>query len=70
MKSSNLALRLEEDWEATELAELRELPEARAEEPGYGPRPGSPATSSRPRPRFDRRTIVIRDQGFRLFRMS
>jgi hypothetical protein len=60
MKSSNLAWRIEplEAPSATELLRSEML------EPN-----GSPQARRRPRPRFERRTIELRDQGFAPFRV-
>jgi hypothetical protein len=60
MKSSNLAWRIE----PSEVPSATELPRRAELEPN-----GTPQARHRPRPRFERRTIEIRDQGFALFRV-
>ena len=57
MKSSNLAWRIEP---------RDELPDAAPAAPAKTEPRDEP---QRPRPRFERRTIVIRDQGFAPFRV-
>jgi hypothetical protein len=60
MKSSNLA------WRVEPLDASFELERPRSEQPEQR---GDAQQRVRPRPRFDRRTIEIRDQGFAPFRV-